>query len=209
MKGKLKIVFLRVDSPKINYLFYYEEILYKIKSIDLENDTIISESIYDSNVILQCDLEEIKEHFFKLIIETDKTILPIIRGDYKNIFLILKNYAPLKNVSADRYIQHIIDGTIDFHLSGSTIQISTNPKLNDTVELINIHVIDTNKLYEKNTRFFSIINIESSNGINIFELENKELDIKLRVRRGSFVVMGRINKKELFTIKNKNENKSK
>ena len=199
MKARMEIVYVTQNAPKKNYLFFINDILYRITNVD--NSNIYCEEVFenDSTKNIIVNIEFIKDNFIKFLAITDKLIFSIIRRDYSDIVNMLNTYFNSNSINSNEGFKKMIENKAFCNIEGKVIKISSKPQINSTVEICNINIIDNNNLYDKTSRLFYIQSFEYKKNNIIYTLCKDSIVVKCN--RDSFKTINIPNYKNLFTLK--------
>jgi hypothetical protein len=195
MKGKLELVIINQDKPRVNYTVFYNGHLCKITEI-VNDDVTIKD--YFSNLDFEIDLEFAKTIHVLFVVKTNRftTLLT-----HKDINLLLENIGKGLDISViTTLIDKIVNKHTDYYIEGNLVKIYTKPTIGSTVEITNLHIIDNNSLHQKEDRIFTIKDsYKSKYNKDVYNLTNSKCSIT--AIRQQFQLLSVIDFKEVFSIR--------
>lgn len=192
MKVKLEISIINQENPKVNYSVVYNNRICYITEINEEVLVTIKDYLDGEEFILDIDL--VKSSHCIFIGKTDRTTKLFVHGDIPKIINFINSYDDYKS-----YIEAIINNNKEIFINANVKKIYTKPKFSDTVEIVNINLIDSKNLINKSDRIFEIVDsYKSKSNKDIYKLKNEK--VLLTAIRPQFKIINRSDYKELFTV---------
>lgn len=206
MNLKLGIVFTNNQLPKVGYLTFVDDQLYRITSTYIAEDgnefaNLIS--IFDRSPYV-LNINELRDRYIKFIAIHDKVMYSIIHGDYPEVTRFISKTFKDNAEDCDKCINDLINSNTELEINGFIKKIYCRVSEKDIVEIINLKLIDNYKLLDKRDRLFNI-DSKVDSGVNTRYIL-KSGNIIINTNRDSFKLVGSPNYKSLFSVnKNKNE----
>lgn len=193
MKGKLELAIINQEKPRLNYTVFYNGHLCKINEINIDEVTIKD---YFTNEEFILDLDFVKTIHVLFVVKIDKftTLL-----NHKDIKLLINSFIREAD-DVSEFITKVINNSIDYYIQGNLTKVFTKPNIGNTIEIINLNIIDNNSLYNKEDRIFNIVDsYKSKHNKDVYKLENSKVNIT--AIREQFKLLSSIDYKEVFIIK--------
>lgn len=200
MKVKLGIVYSNNVNPKVGYLVFFEEELYRISEVSEQLVTL--KGVFDNSTLVS-SIEELSDKYIKFIAVHERIMYSIIHGDYNSVI----NNIKVSNNSGDNefsniIIRDIIEGTKDLYIMGNVTKIYCRILPDNLVEIINLKIIDAYDLLDKSNRLFTVVEKLDKGKNTRYVLKSRHRqDFTISTDRDAFKAVGMANYKDLFTTK--------
>jgi len=141
----------------------------------------------------------------KLICETENMTFPVVYRLTKQIvsakFNELKEgYNGDLDILADGFIKQLLSGDIKISVIGTINHVHTKPVENDSVEIISLHIIDKENIYNRADRIYKIKSIvDFGKFTERFNLINDKGNV-IVCKRKDFKLLGKTDYKKVFTV---------
>lgn len=198
MNFKLGIVLVNNITPKLGYLVFIEDQLYRINKI--VGESVILKGIYEKDTMVST-INELSDKYVKFIAIHDKVMYSIIHGDYTDIVDFIKEQGEKLSFDGDTLVTLLLNN-YELFIKGQVIKIYCLVTVTNVVEIINLTLIDNYNLLEKQSRLFNVIQKTGKDKDTRYILQSKINDkCILNTDRDSFKIVGNHNYKSLFSTK--------
>ena len=197
MKVKLGIVYSNNVNPKVGYLVFFEEELYRISEVSEQLVTL--KGVFDNSTLVS-SIEELSDKYIKFIAVHERIMYSIIHGDYNSVINIIK--ASRACEYCNHIISDIINNITELYITGNVTKIYCRILPDNLVEIINLKIIDAYDLLDKSNRLFTVVEKLDKGKNTRYVLKSRHRqDFTISTDRDAFKAVGMANYKDLFTTK--------
>lgn len=193
----LAINFMDIKSPKIKYLIFIDGALKRIKSIDILNNNVVTNNVFDDSEDYY-KLSDVKDKFIKFVSIHSKITHSIQHTCINNVLKLVKSFAENNDRSPDDVILSILNNKLSLPLIGKVVPCYIFPIETDNVFITAPKVISDFSLVNNKLREGVIKSIYRKNKVTIYTLKT---DVgTIMCDRSDFKLVGKKDRKDLFYI---------
>ena len=199
MKTTLNLSVIEQLYPKVNYIVFWGNTLSKIVELDKE---IVTLEDLETHIKCKVSIENIIPNHILFVMVGEYTTKTLLHSDIPKLIEQLKKHAKELDLSFSDFILKIINNQHTEYVDCEIKVVYTRPNKGDTIEIINVNIIDDNQLYDKSSRICSIDDIEvRDNKKDLIHVTSLSTNKVLKVLRSQFIIKNKKDNKELFKLK--------
>ena len=199
MKTTLNLSVIEQLYPKVNYIVFWGNTLSKIVELDKE---IVTLEDLETHIKCKVSIENIIPNHILFVMVGEYTTKTLLHSDIPKLIEQLKKHAKELDLSFSDFILKIINNQHTEYVDCEIKVVYTRPNKGDTIEIINVNIIDDNQLYDKSSRICRIDDIEvRDNKKDLIHVTSLSTNKVLKVLRSQFIIKNKKDNKELFKLK--------
>lgn len=199
MKTTLNLSIIEQVYPKVNYIVFWNNTLYKI--IELDKEIVTLEDL-ETHIECKVAIENVIPNHVLFVMVGEYTTKTLLHSDIPKLIEQLKKHAKELDLSFSEFIFRIINNQHIEHVDCEIKLVYSRPNKGDTIEIINVNIIDDNQLYDKSSRICRIDDIETrDNKKDLIHVTSLSTNKNLKLLRSQFVIKNKRDNKELFKLK--------